>query len=113
MITFDYWTDIPDDFEGHCYAKNYGTQYWYTKYKTLHNNDGPAIIKSSGPIQWFKNGKCHRLGGPAITNFNGREHYYIYGEWMTPKEYWEHPLVIEYKLNSILDSHEIMIKVTE
>lgn len=55
---------------------------------------------------FFKNGKLHRLDGPAIFHFNGWpshwDDYYIDGTEYSEEEFWNHPLVMANKLKSIL-----------
>ena len=56
---------------------------WY-KLTHLHNDFGPAVIcvyKNSGLITkfWYKDGKRHRIGGPAILNGSGDQEWYLNG----------------------------------
>ena len=48
------------------YKSYYENNYYYKKGKfTLHNPYGPAFISSDGNEEYYINGKCHRLDGPA------------------------------------------------
>ena len=57
----------------------YGALRWKNKDGELHRDNGPAIIRSNGTQQWFKNDKRHREGGPAEINVNGDKLWYING----------------------------------
>lgn len=39
-----------------------------------------CIIQSNGTKKWYKNGKLHREGGPAIEHLDGENHWYINGK---------------------------------
>jgi len=57
----------------------------------------------------FANGKKHCLTGPAteIMNVSGiiiNKQYWIDNVPYSEQEYWQHPKVVEYKLNKILES---------
>ena len=55
-----------------CRIDNAGDQHWYTSDgKTLHREDGPAVVESDGYEEWRINGVLHRVGGPAQTNADG------------------------------------------
>jgi len=98
--------DVPDDFEGQCYAIKSKREIWYKRGNVFHRVEGPAIICDNGRQQWFLNGNCHRIGGPCIIDPNDQlnpEIYYIHGEPMSKQKYWNHPLVVEYKLKMIMD----------
>jgi len=47
---------------------------------------------------WHKNGKLHRLSGPAIIRPNGKNEYWIDGNQYSFKQYGCHPLLIIKKL---------------
>lgn len=51
---------------------------------------------------WYHYDVRHRLNGPAFIRMTGHEWYYIYGELYSKKNFWQHPLVINSKLNKIL-----------
>ena len=45
----------------------------YQLYDTLlHREDGPARKRLNGFWSWWKNGKRHRLDGPALININNK-----------------------------------------
>ena len=50
-----------------------GNQFWRNKEGRLHRLDGPAIEYSSGTKEWWQNGKVHRLDGHAIEWADGRK----------------------------------------
>jgi len=102
MKTFKLWSDVPNSFEGQCYVGQYMKEYWFKKNTILHREDGPAVICKKGRKEWLQNDMLHRLDGPAIVHDSGEEYYFIEDNPITDEEYWNHPLVIEHKLNKIL-----------
>lgn len=105
MRKFKNWDSIPNRFEGHCYVEKWAAQYWIKKGKILHRDDGPAAVFDNGDKTWVINNLFHRLDGPAM--FNGDEiTYYISDEKIGEEYYWNHPMVVEYKLNQILAIQE-------
>ena len=54
-------------------------EYWYKEGK-FHRLDGPAITYPDGHENWYKEGELHRLDGPAIKYSNGREEWYKEGK---------------------------------
>ena len=57
---------------------------------SYHNPYGPAIIYKNGRIDYFIEGKCHRLDGPAIIWSNGTKQYYINDKELTEEEFEIH-----------------------
>ena len=49
-------------------------------------------------------GAFHRLDGPAIIWSSGYASYYVNNVEYSEQEYWNHPLVIAYKLEKILSN---------
>jgi len=97
--------EIPKDFSGYCYIESTQEHQWRLNGK-LHRLDGPAVIYDSGTEVWYKHGMFHRLDGPACKLKNGddfRCEYWINGVNYSVESYWNHPLVAEYKLKSILE----------
>lgn len=43
-----------------------GDKFWYNKQGKLHRLDGPAIEFANGDKEWWINGKRHREDGPAV-----------------------------------------------
>lgn len=56
-----------------------GTQSWETRDGRRHRLDGPAVIRVNGQQEWYCDGRLHRLDGPAIKCPNGEEHWYRNG----------------------------------
>lgn len=97
MNIFKIWFHIPSKFEGHCLIQeNEGDQYWLIKDKIIHREDGPAIIYSHGTKVWYNKNKKHRLDGPAIES-DKKVLYFI-----TEKQFWNHPLVIQHMIDKII-----------
>lgn len=65
---------------------------------------GRVISRLSGRVGYYKDGYKHRLDGPAIVGkmVGGKDQYWIDGHEISEVEYWNHPLVIEYRLENIL-----------
>ena len=61
----------------------------YYKNDEYHREDGPAIEWISGSQYWFRDGKRHRLGGPAISHklHTRFDLYWIDGESFTEQEF--------------------------
>ena len=64
----------------------------------LHRENNPAIAYADGEQRWYKNGKYHRLDGPAEVYADGEQRWWINDESYSEEDYWNHPLVIEYKI---------------
>lgn len=102
MRKFKDWDAIPNKFEGHCYVKSWEAQYWIKKGKILHREDGPAAVFDNGDKTWVINDAFHRLDGPAMFS-EDEIIYFIQGQRIyNETDYWNHPMVVEYKLNQIL-----------
>jgi len=94
--------DIREDYVGWVYNGNFSSIEHIVNRKT-HREDGPA--STTGRIfYWYQNNLLHRLDGPARIDPYHPEYdeYYINDEKYTRQEFWEHPLVLEYKLNKII-----------
>jgi hypothetical protein len=81
-----------------------GTEKWYkmgTKY-TLHRTDtdenGETLPSIRGPWEssWWKDGKIHRLDGPAYITSREQIHY-VNGRALSEDEFNNHSEVIEYR----------------
>lgn len=60
-----------------CLNYNENKKYWFRNGK-IHRDGGPAVIYSNGYKVWYKNGFIHREDGPAI----------MYGNYSGLAEYW-------------------------
>jgi hypothetical protein len=80
-----------------------GTKMWFQNNKHHRDNDLPAAEYANGTKIWFQNGNSHRLTGPAWTNSNGIEEYWIDDEKLTKEEHANHPEVKKYRLQQILN----------
>ena len=108
--------EIPKNFTGVAIVSfSTGTKYkgWFEDGE-LHREDGPAVIMiGSLGETWYYKGLRHRIGGPAQIYYSGSallhststkvEIYMIYGTYYSSINFWKHPLVLEYKLNKILE----------
>lgn len=104
---FEYFENLPDEFQGWCYfpggKAGAGMKVCVGTNKQWHCEIGPAIIWDDGSLEWWQNDKKHRLNGPAVIYNHGNiKRYYINDKSYKEKEYWKHPLIVEYKLNEII-----------
>jgi len=94
---------------------------YYQKYYCLVDgkcqsiNDKPSFIETWTQdnnliiqTKWYENDLVHRIGGPAnlIYNFSTDYLYSFYSLHditLKSEEYWDHPLVNEYKLKKIIE----------
>ena len=54
---------------------------WFNKEGKLHRLDGPAIEYSNGTKEWRQNGKYHRVNGPAREYSDGTKAWYQKGQF--------------------------------
>jgi hypothetical protein len=76
----------------------YATKRWYNQNEQLHREDGPAVERSDGTKEWYKNGKRHRENAPAIELANGTKFWFLNGkvhredgparEWVNGTKEW-------------------------
>jgi hypothetical protein len=59
-----------------------GTIRWFRNGKS-HRVDGPAVEWADGTKGWLLNGKLHRTNGPAIEYSNGTKSWYLNGKKVT------------------------------
>ena len=52
---------------------------WLNKEGKLHRVEGPAIEWIEGSRQWYLNGELHRVDGPAIEWASGRKEWWLNG----------------------------------
>ena len=78
--------DIEKDYCGTLFEV---TRYYKKGANIYHREDGPAIIWSNGPKEWWVNGKLHRLDGPAFIYHNSKE-WWINGKRLSKEK--EHTL---------------------
>ena len=57
----------------------------YLKDGKNHRLDGPAVIRKGGMMEWWVNGKRHREDGPAKIYANGKEQWWKNGKNITEK----------------------------
>ena len=65
-----------------------GSKYWYKNGK-LHRLDGPAVEYINGDKIWYKNDELHNIYGPAVLE-NGIEEYWIEGKQLSEKEFYSY-----------------------
>jgi hypothetical protein len=82
-----------------CEIDSRGTKHWRNKEGKFHRLDGPAIEYPDGTKLWFMYGSYHRLDGPAIEFADGDREWYIKGKKLTQQQFDQHPLVIFYRLS--------------
>ena len=62
-----------------------GTKEWYKNGKH-HREGGPAVEFSCGDKWWCKDGEFHREDGPAIEKANGGKEYWLNGTQIEGKD---------------------------
>ena len=75
----------------------YGSIFYYKNGKR-HRLDGPAIELYNGIKEWYKEGKLHRVDSPAIEYINGYKAYYIEGKLINSSSQEEFERIINLKL---------------
>lgn len=79
---------------------SYDEYYFYLTYGVHHRIGKPASVnKKTGKLTWIEKGNYHRLNGPSTEE----GYFYIGGIRYSEENFWNHPLVVEYKLEQILD----------
>lgn len=120
MNTFKSWDDVPENFTGQCWLalpNQHIIEYWIKPGKIIYREDGPSVItirENTTMKYWIQNFRVgqpryHRLDGPAVLKESQSEpiikYFYINGCPIHKEEdYWNHPLVIQYKLDEILQT---------
>ena len=111
IIMFDSWYDIPVSFGGWAYCTKEAVTVYLKSGKVFHFDEKHIDLPSYKSIDvsvWQKDGKPHRLNGPAAIGFDKGfiiEDYWIEGiMYEDSKVYWSHPLVIEETIRRILES---------
>lgn len=77
-IRFNNCDSIPENFTGIAEYPN-GDKEWYKEGKQ-HRIDGPAVEHWNGSKHWYVEGKRHRVNGPAFESPDGTKCWYIEGE---------------------------------
>jgi len=98
-------------------CNNFQIYTFYDKYSRIESvNDQPSRIETwcedntcVYSVEWTKNYSLHRIGGPAKIFFDKEMMFCIEGESYSEKEYWNNPLVIQHKLNRILEEREMSL----
>ena len=62
-----------------CTVDSYGNKKWTNKDGKYHRVDGPAYEDSNGSKYWYLNGELHRENGPAIEHVSGK-FWYLHGK---------------------------------
>lgn len=52
----------------------------YYKEGKFHRLDGPAVEEDKGGKNWYKEGFLHRLDGPAVEKANGDKEWWVEGK---------------------------------
>lgn len=57
--------------------------------KKWRKGNKSSIKWYNGTKFWYKDGKKHRIDGPAVEYSNGYKYWYIEGKEYPKKEYWD------------------------
>ena len=69
---------------------------------------GICLITMSDHVCHFKEGKLHRLDGPALYTNMKNNHwgiFAVYGKVLSEEDYWKHSYVSDNKLTKIIEYH--------
>lgn len=81
----------------------------YVNYQLESVDDKPAIVETYYRdqrmvylAQWLKQDVLHRIGAPAELGMFDQKSYYLNSFRYDKKEYWDHPELINHKLQNII-----------
>jgi hypothetical protein len=72
------WRDIPKNYTGIAEYHNGDKEFYFNG--LCHRVDGPAVEFVNGDKFWYNNNELHREGGPAIKCMNGDKEWYLNGQ---------------------------------
>jgi hypothetical protein len=81
-----------------CKIDSNGAKRWRNKEGKLHRLDGPAFEWTSDFKQWWVNGKRHRLDGPAVEYASDLKKWWVNDKNLLKEEFDQHPLVVFHRL---------------
>ena len=81
ILTEKYEQVLEADQEPVMTVNSSGDKQWRLKNGKLHRLDGPAIEWTDGTESWFQNGYLHRLDGPAVKYRDGTTLWKRYGKF--------------------------------
>lgn len=73
-----------------CHTDKSGSVWCHDSDGNLHCSDGPAIRIYGGADYWYKHGKVHRLGGPAVVQPDGICTYWVNNRRFTEEEFYRY-----------------------
>lgn len=86
---------------------------WFIKNTNIAHNEGePALEYTNGTKYWLRQGRFHRLDGPAHEYTTGVKEYRINDKFIYEKDYWNHPDVIAFGKIEQLKHQEKNMKKT-
>ena len=87
------WVKIQSEYDDlDKYKNDYEDIYYYKKDTHIyHNSYGAAFIRKNGDKEYYINGKCHRLDGPAVICSDGYEEYWINDKYLSKEKFEIHP----------------------
>jgi hypothetical protein len=78
------------DDESYLQIEEWGTRIWRNKEGKFHRLDGPAIEYVSGSKEWYQYGLLHRSDGPAREFTRGRKEWWLNDiHYKTKEEYFD------------------------
>jgi len=63
-----------------------GNKRWRNKNGKLHRVGGPAVETTNGAKYWYQNGRRHRIDGPAFEYANGNKDWLLRDKFYRNKE---------------------------
>jgi hypothetical protein len=109
MIEFSNWDKVPSNFTGK--AKIISSGDIITRVNGLRHsiNDEPSTVDKRGNKYWYKDGKRHRLSGPAIESVYDRNdpdgkltEWWVEGKPYSKEEFDALPEVIMYRAGLVM-----------
>ena len=79
--TMEKYDELIDTLSGYVEISKAGTIRYYNKNGKLHRIGGPAVIFADGTEIWYQNGLFHRTDGPSVIYPNGECDWYLNGSY--------------------------------
>jgi hypothetical protein len=79
----------------------FGNKWWKNKDGKIHRLDGPAVEFNSGYKEWWFEGRIHREDGPAVVFPSGDKNWWLDSINYKTKEDWFNALSDEAKMKCL------------
>lgn len=105
-IKTEYWFETNSHGLFEFYSFQQYDHSFYTMRDVPENYSGCCLLSEESKICWFEKGLLHRINDPAMLDaggWYGYSDFYILGHQIDEDSYPNHPAMIEYKLQKILN----------